>query len=217
MVTPAPRRSVVLPNEILKMILMNILIFSTVSPRGRPINATRFAMLHKCMLHKLCIVSRQFQAVALEVFYENNYFHFTSRTSFRAPLMPSIHLLPSLRHIRVQLVLTDGYAGAPIVLPDRTLTTRKYFRNTAELFQHCRSARTLRLLSDLDTMQNLKTIELHIDPQFGNPNEEAAVAVYTAARFCVFALEETKITVEGDNIRGPLHFFELRMAIRSGY
>ena len=196
MVTPAPRRSVVLPNEILKMILMNILIFSTVSPRGRPINASRFAMLHKCMLHKLCVVSRQFQAVTLQVFYEENYFEFISKTSHRTPVMPPFHLLHSLRHIRVQLVLTDSYAGEPTVLPDRILDNRIYFRNTADLFKHCRSAHTLRKLSDLMIMQDLRTIQLHIVPIFSNPDLKAAVAIYDQARFMIGARDEFKITGE---------------------
>ncbi|KAI4651904.1 hypothetical protein J4E93_002100 [Alternaria ventricosa] len=196
MVTPAPRRSVVLPNEVLKMILMNILIFSTVSPQGKPMNASRFAWLHKCLLHKLCLVSGQFQAVALEVFYENNHFEFISKTSRRTPLMPPIHVFHSLRHIRVQLVLTDGYAGEPIVLPDGILDTKIYFRNTTDLFKHCPGAHTLRKLSDLSTMQNLRTIQLHIVPIFTNPDLEAAIAIYHQARFKIGARDECKITVE---------------------
>lgn len=209
MVTPAPRPSVVLPNEILKMILMNILIFSSVSPRGRPINATRFAMLNKCMLHNISVVSRQFHVVALQIFYEENYFDFISTTSHRTPLMPPIHLLRFLRHIRVQLVLTDSYAGEPTVLPDRILDNRIYFRNTADLFKHCRSAHTLRTLSDLMTFQDLRTIQLHIVPIFSNPDSAAAVAIYDGGRFMIGARDECNIT-------GEARIIGLRSAMVSG-
>ncbi|KAG9190916.1 hypothetical protein G6011_09004 [Alternaria panax] len=199
MVVPAPRLSVFLPNEVLRMVFKLMLVFSSVSPPDRPVNATRFGMLFKCsMLAKFAVVSRQFHEVALAVFYEHNFFDFAAnnnyRTSFgvvKAPPLPPLHLHSSLRNVRLLLHLTDSW-GEAVQLSDRVRWKDHPFTNTIELFRFCPAARVLELLST--TMTELRVLDLHIAVDFRLSDRRAAIAIYRSAGFLVRA-REVKLTI----------------------
>jgi hypothetical protein len=224
MVTPNPPRTVVLPNEILRMIFRHTIVFSTVSPLGRPINHTRFIMLYACMVHKLAVVSQQFHEVALAVFYEHNFFDFSSiipplrihhHLLYNTAILPPLRFHHSLRYIRVTLRLTDYFCmDKPVMMPDGTLRDWELFANTVDLFKHCPVARTLRLLSDLNTMQHLRVVRLHIVTAFQDP--DASIAIYRAARFCVGARDETSITFADEGLSGAYWRPYLKKSILNG-
>jgi hypothetical protein len=217
MVAPAPPRTVVLPNEVLRMIFEYMLVFSSVSPRGRPINDTRFLMLHKCILGKFTVVSRQFHEVALAIFYENNFFEFAASTRrvtpfgvVKAPLLPSLRLHCCLRHIRVVLHLSDSWEQS-VVLPDRVLSSWTPFVHTVDLFRYCPAARVLQLLST--TMPRLRTLDLHIVADFRIPDYDAALAIYRSAGFSLSARDEVKVTIVNGFGRPELWHGLLKIAI----
>jgi hypothetical protein len=218
MVVPAPRRSVVLPNEVLRMIPELMFVFSSVSPPGRPINAARFGMLFKCsMLAKFTVVSRQFHEVALAVFYEHNFFdfaannnHCTSLGVVKAPPLPSLHLHSSLRHIRVLLHLTDSWDDL-VQLSDRVRHDIHPFANIEDLFRFCPAARVLELLST--TMTDLKILDLHIVAEFRIPDSKAAIAVYRSAGFSVRARVVKLTIVNGIDGRSESWYTSLKNVI----
>ena len=117
-----PRRTTMLPNELLRKIFAHVLLSAT----GRVIDLTFFQFLIKIgMLSKLLRVSHHFGALATSVFYEINAFHFFTvkytqggeLTAFgvpKAPLLPPSWALASLRRVQLKLDLVDSWLGAPI-------------------------------------------------------------------------------------------------------
>ncbi|RAR16054.1 tryptophan synthase beta subunit-like PLP-dependent enzyme [Stemphylium lycopersici] len=199
-----PRRTTMLPNELLRKIFAHVLLSAT----GRVIDLTFFQFLIKIgMLSKLLRVSHHFGALATSVFYEINAFHFFTvkytqggeLTAFgvpKAPLLPPSWALTSLRRVQLKLDLVDSWLGAPVSseVPSNRAPKRMVhvFGSVAELLALCPGARVLRLFTEKVTA--LKALDLHIMENFRGKDVAAALDIYRAAGLEVGA-EEVKLQI----------------------